>query len=110
MAPAALTSGLAVPPVAGEECVYDDDGGGAGLVRLDGLTAVEVPADGSAGLAAAAGFGAWTGFFATKPEDEGWVRDGDVFLPPVANFFPAEKLGLGLAEEERAGKLSSVFS
>ena len=74
------------------------------------------------GAATVAGAGAWTGlllqlaagfFSAEVPEGVGRVRDGVVVFPPVADFFSAEKLGLGLAEEEEEasdGKLASVFS
>ena len=56
LAPAALTDGLAEPPVAGEGRVYDDDGLLAGRVREEALTVEEaVPAGTLAGLAAAAG-------------------------------------------------------
>ena len=116
--------------------VYDDDGGGVGLVRLDDLTAAVAALTGaSAGLAAAAGFEAWTGVLllaagfssAEDPEGVERVRDGDVVLPLVAGFFPTEEGSVGAAgagfllpaaksgsgrleEEERAGKLASVFS
>ena len=115
LAPAAFNVGLAEPPVASEERLYDDCGGGVGLVRLDDLTAVVAALTGaSAGLAAEAGFGAWSGFLAAKSEGVERVRDGDmVFFPPVAVSFSAERLGLGLAEEEEEasdGKLASVFS
>ena len=101
------------------ERVYDDDGGLAGLSRDEALTAVaaltgaltglavEVGASTGllAGLAAAGGAGAWTGFLAAEPEDEGRLLDGDM------GFFSAVEAGFGREEEEaRAGKLASVFS
>ena len=94
--------------------VYDDDGGGVGLVRLDDLTAAVALTGASAGLAAETGFGARSGFLlqlaagfslADGPEGEERLRDGDV------GFFSAVEAGFGREEEEgRAGKLASVFS
>ena len=126
--------GLAGPDVAGEERVYDDDGLEEGRTREEALAAEWAATGGSAGLAAVSGFGAWSGLLllaagfssAEDPEGVERVRDGDVVLPLVAVFFPTEegsvgtagagfllpaaKSGLGRLEEERAGKLSSVFS
>ena len=121
--------------------VYDDDGLMDGRDREEALTAVAAVLTGAvAGFAAEEGAGASTGFLAAKPEDGGRLLDGDlwevppvadffsveapegvwrvldgdvVFFPPVAVFLSAERLGLGLAEEEEEasdGKLSSVFS
>ena len=114
LAPAAFTVGLAEPPVASEERLYDDCGGGVGLVRLDDLTAVVAALAGAlAGWAAELGAEAWTGLLlqaagfslADGPEGVERLRDGDV------GFFSAVEAGFGREEEEaRAGKLASVFS
>ena len=97
------------------ERVYDDDGLVDGRVKKKALTAVAAALTGAiAGFAAEEGAGASTGFLAAKPEGGGRLLDGDLWeVPPVADFFSAEGLGLGLAEEEEEasdGKLSSVFA
>ena len=118
LAPAAVSVGLAEPPVAGEGRVYDDEGSLAGRVREEALTAVAAALTGAvAGWAAEEGAEASAGFLAEVPPvadffssaeaPEGvWrVLDGVVvfFSPAEADFCRGE-------EEERAGKFSAVFS